>query len=277
MKISRRLFIYILLLIFGFAAMLLISNTLLLRPLYQWSVRNAMLSAIDDYTSIDYTAETDEWLEQVIELSSGKASDVVVRRGELTLFSSSKEAGIYSRPGSMGGGPQGHLQQSQSFFNRPENFDKLSERADGTKIGIVPYIDGKTELTVTVKQADEDTTVFLTQPLAPLNQSVNQANILLLGCTVLSLVILIFVVLRLSKRFTKPIREIQTTVGQIAGLNFENRCEITTGDELQNLGEDVNLLADKLKSALEELKNRNEQLQKILKLRKGLLQTPRTS
>lgn len=266
MKISRRLFIYIMLIILGFAALILVTNTLLLKPLYHMTVRNEMLSAMDSYSNIDFTADTDEWLEELGVASTSKSFDVTIRIEEEALYSSSKEFGIQSRPA----GIQNKLQglQYQLFLSDPADIEELEERSDGTSIGIVPFSDRKTEMMLCVRTTQDGITIMLSQPLAPLNDSVREANILLAGCTILSLIILLFVVLRISNRFTKPIRQIQQTVGQIADLNFENRCNIKTRDELQSLGEGVNVLADELKSALDELKQKNEQLEKDIEAQK---------
>ena len=48
MNISRRLFIYIILMVLGFAGLLLVSNSLLLRPLYYLNLKNTMLRGIED-------------------------------------------------------------------------------------------------------------------------------------------------------------------------------------------------------------------------------------
>jgi signal transduction histidine kinase len=102
----------------------------------------------------------------------------------------------------------------------------------------------------------------LTQAIEPINQSVRQANILLIGCTVLSMAIAVVFVFRMSRRFTRPIRQIQNTVGELAALNFGQQCDVRTGDELQSLGEDVNQLGSELEQALSTLRAQNIQLEK---------------
>lgn len=271
MNISRRLFLYIMLVIFGFALMLLLSNTLLLKPLYHWSIRSSMLSAIDDYGSIDYSSEPDEWLIELREVSKNKAFDVVIMEDGDVLYSTSKELGILSRPSMPRGNLSKVLLQNESYFVRLIDMGSLEKIEDGTSIGLLRASNGVGDMMACMKRMESGTSIILTQPIEPLNDSVSQANVLLLACTVLSLIVLLFVVLKLSRRFTKPIREIQHTVGQIAELNFDNRCSITTGDELQNLGEDVNVLADQLKSALDELTDKNEQLIRDIEAQKKFI------
>ena len=133
---------------------------------------------------------------------------------------------------------------------------------DGTRLGIMTAPNSGTDLMVCSRELPEGVSIFLTQAIEPINQSIWQANILLIACAILSLGIATIFVLKISRRFTKPIRQIQSTVGEIAKLNFDKRCDIRTGDELESLGGDVNVLADELQNALTTLKHQNEQLEK---------------
>lgn len=271
MNISRRLFLNIMLVIFGFALMLLLSNTLFLKPLYHWSIKSSMLNAIDDFGSIDYSSETDEWLKELRNVSKNKAFDVVIIGDKEVLYSSSKELGVFARPTMPRGNLSKLILQNQSYLNRLIDMRGIEKVADDTSIGVLKAANGVGDMMACTKRMENGTTIILTQPIEPLNDSVRQANVLLLGCTGLSLIVLVLVVLKLSRRFTKPIREIQHTVGQIAELNFDNRCSVKTGDELQNLGEDVNVLADQLKSALDELTEKNEQLIRDIEAQKKFI------
>ncbi len=272
MNISRRLFIYVILMILGFAALILVSNTLLLGPLYRFTLRNTMLSALDDYSEVDYTADIDVWLSDIAELSNGKSYDVVIQNQDFITFSSSEEIGLMARPDDRQIDTPNQWPDPKDDPHTPGgNNTEFEQLSDGTYIGVSMLGDRKTELMVCYREIDDGIVIFITQPIEQVNESVSQANILLLACTVLSLIILLFVVLRMSKRFTKPIREIQRTVSEIASLNFDKRCEVKTGDELQSLGENVNILAGELQGALTELEKKNEQLKKDIEAQKKFI------
>ena len=271
MNISRRLFIYVILMILGFAALILVSNTLLLGPLYRFTLRNTMISALDDYSEVDYTADIDVWLADIAELSSGKSYDVVIQNQDFITFSSSEEIGLMARPDDRQIDMPYQWPDLEDDTHISDGDTKFKQLSDGTYIGVSMLEDRKTELMVCYREIDNGIVIFITQPIEQVNESVSQANILLLACTVLSLIILLFVVLRMSKRFTRPIREIQGTVSEIANLNFDKRCEIKTGDELQSLGENVNILAGELQGALAELEKKNEQLKKDIEAQKKFI------
>ena len=271
MKISRRLFIYMIVIILGFAALILVSNTLLLGPLYRFMLKNTMISALNDYSEIDYSADIDVWLSEIAELSSGKSYDLIIKNQNLITFSSSKEFGLMARPDDKQIAEPSQWPDSQDEMRSPGGTAQFEKLSDGTYIGVVRVGDGPAELMVCYREVGDNMVIFITQPIEQVNESVAQANILLLACTVLSLIILLFVVLRMSKHFTKPIREIQGTVSEMASLNFDKRCDVKTGDELQILGENVNILAGELQGALSELEKKNEQLKKDIEAQKKFI------
>lgn len=294
--IARRLFIYIVLVVLGISGLILISNTLLLKPLYYLSVKNNMVQAISNLSKIDYTADAEAWGEDVNALAAGQTYDVIVRKDTDILYSSSVEFGLHAftgksvngqsgaqgetiapgdfippdnvqTPGQGQGQGQGRNELRRIFFRDPEDLEYVR---DGIYYGTASGMSGMDMMVCTAKLSS-GIEIMLTQASEPINQSIAQANILLAGCAALALAISLVFVLKISKRFTKPITQIQNTVGSIAALDFSERCKITTGDELQSLGEDVNVLADKLKSSLETLKCQNEQLEKDIILQRQFI------
>ena len=206
----------------------------------------------------------------------------MIRDDEDILYSTSPEFGL--RPGTGNGQlphdapkPQATGMQPDSSDsgsqvgadgseNLPDKFRKspaeLKDTGNGVYIGTVHDPNSDLELMVCTKKLDSGVDIFVTQAIEPINQSVQEANILLLACAGLTLAVALIVVFKVSKSFTRPIRQIQNRVGELAALNFTGRCDVKTGDELQSLGDDVNSLGDELKKALDTLKEQNSQLEK---------------
>lgn len=262
-SITKRLFLYILLVVLGFTTLILLSNSLLLKPLYYQSMKNTMLRAMDSISDIDYTQDIDDWLGELSNLGAGNSYDIVIKNEGLVEFSSSSEVGLMPRLNQFQTGAQKPLQNNRAFdLRRIMEWEEIDMKEDGTRLGIITIQSTDSELMVCSRELSEGVTISLTQAIEPINQSIWQANILLIACAALSLGISAIFVFKISKRFTKPIRQIQSSVGEIAKLNFNVRCDISTGDELESLGGDVNILADELQSALTTLKSQNAQLEK---------------
>ncbi len=292
-SITKRLFLYIVAVVLGTSVIILLSNTLLLKPFYYSSIRSSMLGGIASLSEIDFTGDEDTWLDELDALTVDKAYDLIIANDEEVLYSSSKEAGLMPRPDGSGFGSgasdQNASQQdmeaepqdqnttqspSQSgedmqsgdrqppFFRWHQEQDGWESVGDNTYMATIKEPRTDIEMLVCTKELDNGIRIALTQAIEPINQSVSQANILLLACALLSVAVSVIFVFRMSRRFTRPIRQIQNTVGELATLNFGNRCDVRTGDELQNLGEDVNRLGTELESALNTLREQNIQLEK---------------
>ena len=63
-----------------------------------------------------------------------------------------------------------------------------------------------------------------------------------------------------AKRFTKPIIKITETANKMSNLDFSQKCEINSKDEIGILADSINKLSASLDTALTELKTTNEQL-----------------
>lgn len=65
-----------------------------------------------------------------------------------------------------------------------------------------------------------------------------------------------------SRRMTKPIKELNDVAKSMTSLDFDVRYQGSSGDEIGELGRSINLLSDKLRDTISELKAANNELQK---------------
>ncbi|CAB1243515.1 two-component system histidine kinase PnpS [Clostridium sp. MT-14] len=70
---------------------------------------------------------------------------------------------------------------------------------------------------------------------------------------------------KLSKSIVSPIEKLQRTTSSIAGGNFDNRVKINSDDEIGQLAITFNNMADKLQITLEDLVDKRNKLEAILK------------
>lgn len=91
-------------------------------------------------------------------------------------------------------------------------------------------------------------------------ESFNEIN-LIMWCLTL-FILLIFIVFYM-RRVTKPIEKLTTTTENIAHLNFE-QVNIRTKDELETLGDSVNLMSERLENALKEIDQQNQNLKRLI-------------
>ena len=249
-SITKRLFFNVMIIVLSFALVVIISNAFFLRPMYTLYSEREVKNAVEELIEVDYSIDEQEWLSAVNDIERDNHFEVIIFKDERIIYSSSSQprwlpAGISSQ---IMNTILSRLDQDMPDINQLlENFDKRHPR--------------RNDLIFAYGQKD-DYTILVTQILDPVNNTIRQTNIVILLVTSLFLLITLLIAFRLSKRFTRPIRKIQATVADITDLNFNSSCDVHTGDELEHLADDVNMLSDRLKATLNQLKIQNEQLEK---------------
>ncbi len=79
---------------------------------------------------------------------------------------------------------------------------------------------------------------------------------------VLILILTLFISVKISHWIAKPIEKINRYMLEFCGTNMENYIEIHTGTELDSIGNSYNLMLDKIRSLLDEVRFRETELRK---------------
>lgn len=274
-SISKRLTLRFTLVILSFSAVLLLVNSLLLKPLYYRSIKNDMIDGIKQLTELDYQSEDNDWTEEVT-VDPGHSYDVTIAIDGAILYSSSMEVGIRNPHSTISPEvdyPEADMApplDQKPGIDRPEDMPVFQESSvreweavdDIISIGEVFVEREGLNLFIAKAETDNGVSIYLTQGVEPVLNSVRQANILLLIVSGIFLMIAVIVAFFLSRNFSKPIRDMQTHVMKLSKLEFEDQLSILTGDELEALSKDINILSEELQSALTTLKRQNLQLEK---------------
>lgn len=113
-------------------------------------------------------------------------------------------------------------------------------------------------------------TLHVYSPVADVESVVDIANGVYSIFSISILVIVGIIFLIVSSRFTRPVEEINDVTKDMAALDFSRKCEDYGKDEIGELGRSINTLSDTLDATLEDLKQKNEQLEKDIELRLAL-------
>ncbi|PJI09618.1 MULTISPECIES: sensor histidine kinase [Clostridium] len=73
-----------------------------------------------------------------------------------------------------------------------------------------------------------------------------------------------------SKMITKPLKRLRSTASKMAELDFNEKCTITSDDEIGDLGKSLNFLSENLDSSLSSLRKANDKLKKDIEKEKEL-------
>ncbi len=85
-----------------------------------------------------------------------------------------------------------------------------------------------------------------------------------------ALVCVLFACFIFARQFAKPITDMNTIARNMSRFDFSKRVEVKTHDEIGQLAESINILSDNTSMLLEDLRNKNEQLEKDIAKERSL-------
>lgn len=95
--------------------------------------------------------------------------------------------------------------------------------------------------------------LFVRKSVTGLNSSMFVMEICFIIAAGLTMVCGLLVIVWLTGRMVRPIREINRVTGQIAKLNFDEKAVVKSQDELGELAQSVNVMSDRLKETMDSL------------------------
>lgn len=143
------------------------------------------------------------------------------------------------------------------------NKDDILEQKDNYIISEINDTGTNIRYIMLTANLDNGYKLYIRMPVASVEESVRISNkflyiiaifVIIFGGIVLSIV---------SKRFSKPIEELETIAKKMSNLDFSQKYKVSqANDEIDNLGKSINTLSTKLESTIAQLKNTNIELEK---------------
>lgn len=135
-------------------------------------------------------------------------------------------------------------------------FDELDRK------GHIAIIKGfaKGEKFILYTQKLDNKALVIHSPVVAVNEAVMVSSRFLAITFVFGIIISSLVSLSLSKKISKPIKEIDRVAKNMTELNFEDEIVINREDELGTLSKSINALSKRLRSTIDNLKVSNERL-----------------
>ena len=110
---------------------------------------------------------------------------------------------------------------------------------------------------------DNGYSLFIRIPISPIQESIRISNRVLLLIGGISILIAGIIASFVSKKFTKPITELNNIATNMSKLDFSKKYEEKdTDDEINNLGKNINTMSDKLEKTIKQLRETNVELEK---------------
>lgn len=139
---------------------------------------------------------------------------------------------------------------------------QIVEQSDSYTIQTVLDSKTRTEYMEMIGFMDGGQACYIRTPLENISESVAIANRFLLYVGLLGVVVSSITIWLVTRKITEPILELAHISERMTQLDFEAKYTGNSGNEIDVLGENINILSESLYQTIRELKNANNELQK---------------
>ncbi len=251
-SINIKLFLLFALLIFAVSFITLFLNSTCLESFYLYKKQDGLESLYPTISSI-YTDDSNinELASRFESLEINKNIDLIIKNNNgVTIYVTSKD---YSKNTMLW---NRKILLDESYINQ-----KITEEKP---YFVEKYYDNllDSDFLMLIGKLDTDTYLFLRTPIASIREGIKITNTFLLVTTLCLLLASSVLAFFITKRFTKPIYELNSITKKMANLDFSTKYTVTTEDEIGMLGHSINKLSKSLESKIQELKEANIELEK---------------
>lgn len=262
MKLSFRwkvVAVFLAVIVFSMMSLTLMSNVLL-KPIFIFNSRNTMLDYAEKLNLCIADNEKTEELLEDINLSYGINTHIADKKGEIINSYSKVKVGEvrykYSR------------YVKQFIEQDPKESYIFKTQFDNTN---------NEKKIVLVSKASEESFIIMTKAIKGIEQDINIVSvfIMLAGCTVAIMGTLVWSIF--TKSFTDNMEKMSRITLNMSELNFEEKINYKSNDEIGLLAESIDALSDKLRNSIEGLKNDIEHRKRLVRDISHELKTPITT
>ncbi len=156
-----------------------------------------------------------------------------------------------------------YLYEGKSTYLSGNKINIISRKTnkDGSYFNVVCAEGSQTQYILYGKDFENGCHIEITTEINPIQENASLATNVTTTITILALALALIFIFDYSRRFTKPLIEMNNIMEKIASLDFSAKTSIDRNDEIGTLAENINKVSDSLSSALLELQEKNAQLQ----------------
>ena len=252
-SIKTRLFLSLCIIVISIIAVLIILNNFVLKQFYEFNKKKQLIDVYyvinNHYNSDDKETSISDELNKI----SLKNNFNILIKNNLgnTIYSSNTD--FYSAI------------EDLALSIIPEGRFNNNILEKNNKYTITKFKDKKSNMNIIIFTAvlDNSYKLYIRMPVAAIEESVKISNeflsiiavfVIIIGGVVLSIV---------SRRFSEPIIELNDITKKMSNLDFTQKFKSSeANDEIDMLGENINVLSDKLEKTINQLRNTNVELEK---------------
>lgn len=156
-----------------------------------------------------------------------------------------------------------YLYEGKTTYLTGNKINVISRKTnkDGSYFNVVCAEGSQTQYILFGKDFENGYHIEISTEINPIQENASLATTVTTTITILALVLALIFIYDYSRRFTKPLIQMNNVMKKIANLDFSAKTEIDRNDEIGTLAKNINTVSQSLDKALSELREKNAQLQ----------------
>ncbi len=252
-SVRIRLFITLCLVVVALVISLIAVNSLVLENFYIYSKTNTIKELYEKINAYYEAPNLDISLESELKKVAFRNNfDILIKADtDLILFSTNKD--FLSNITAVESKNRTHFEERKNLLYSDE---KMTIRKIDDTSNSLNYI-------LLYGKLDNGYSLYIRIPIAPIEESVRISNTTLVSIGAITILISGVAASLISRKFTKPILQLNDITKKMAKLDFEQKYRINdSDDEINELGRNINTMSDKLETTIKQLRETNSELEK---------------
>ncbi len=232
--------------------LLIVINNIILETFFLYNKKNTLKNAFEQINALYNNNYSQTQIEEVLsKIEITNNYEILIKGNEGTIYTSEKN--FFSNFDQM-------AKKASIYTKRDKNILELHDN-----LIIRTIIEDKTNngYLFLVAELDNGNQLYIRTPISFIRESVEISNRFLYTMALFVIIFAAIIVSFVTKKFTKPIVELNDIAKKMANLDFSTKYQETdTGDEINNLGKSINVMSDKLEKTINTLRNSNLELER---------------
>ena len=251
--VRGKLFFTLCIVVLSIILFLIIVNSFVLEKYYQYTKSNQLKSVynmINSYYEED--SESYNLEDELKKISIKNNFDIIVKdENDIAVYLSNKDF-------------LSNVKIIMDFWgiNKQQKYNVI-EANDKLEIKNIKDTETRVNYILLSGKLDNGYGVYIRTPISSIQESVRISNRFLYLIAGVVIIIGGIAIIYISKTFSSPISELNNIAKKMANLDFSHKYNVKDeDDEIDELGESINLMSDKLESTINQLRSTNIELER---------------
>ena len=250
--VRGKLFFTLCIVVISIIVFLILVNNLVLEKYYQYTKSNTLKSVYNKINSY-YNGEIqiDNINEELDKIAVSNNFDIIIKdQNDIAVYLSNKDF-------------LSNIRKIIDFWgiNKKREY-QIIEETESLEIMNIRDVETRINYIFLSGQLDNGYSAYIRLPIASIQESVRISNRFLYLIATIVIVVGGIAIIYISKRFSDPISELNSIAKKMANLDFSHKYNVTDDDEINELGESINVMSEKLEKTIKQLRSTNIELEK---------------